>query len=85
MRIQQTIMGPHFAEMLQAQSTAAVRSIRQHNISIEEAVQVCQIIHGVPWTEAQKQAMGKAVADTVACMPRASKKGKRENQEISNF
>ncbi|CAE7377169.1 unnamed protein product, partial [Symbiodinium microadriaticum] len=69
-----------------AQSTTAVHSIGQHAISIEEASEVCQIIQEGPWTDAQKQTMGKAAHDTVASKSMlGAKKGKRENQEISNY
>ena len=41
---QQPLMGDQFASMLESQKECAVRAIRQHKISLEQATEICNLI-----------------------------------------
>ena len=63
----------------------AVRTIRQSSMTLEEGTEICNLVEQGPWSKEQKKKLGTAVSETLAGNTQANAKGKKKNQEVTNF
>ena len=85
LQTQQPIMGDQWECLLDSQSEAAIRTIRQSPMTLEDGTEICRLVEQGPWSAEQKKKLGAAVSETLAGNTQPNTKGKKKNQEVSNF
>ena len=78
LQTQQPIMGDQWECLLDSQSEAAIRTIRQSPMTLEDGTEICRLVEQGPWSAEQKKKLGAAVSETLAGNTQPNTKGKKK-------